>query len=184
MKIIKQLLAAALAVSALLVLSCGNPASGNNSGDNSGGDWEFLNRNLQGNFNGKAYEFVSGYAEESYWDVGAFDIYLYDIPVSDGLDPWSFFAYPMDVEQLRVSATVPAAVGVTELFFNMTTWENKTVNLYDLQDESLNILVHIGAVEILEINETEGTVSGRISASNGQGDSVNGNFTVPIAPAD
>jgi hypothetical protein len=81
-------------------------------------------------------------------------------------------------------ATVPAQVGRTDLYFDMETWKNETVNLYDPDDNSLNIKAHIGAVEITAIDTTAGTVTGRIAASNGEGDEVNGNFTVKIAPAE
>lgn len=180
MRTYKALLAAACIVAALALSAC--DASGGS--DDDGGEVVFLDQNLQGEFNGKAYTFVSGYAEESYFTAGEYDIDLYNIEPGVGKDPWDIGAYPFGGVYLKVMATVPAKVGRTDLYFDKKTWENKTVTLYDPTDNSLNILAHIGAVEITAIDTTAGTLTGRIAASNGEGDEVNGNFTVRIAPAD
>jgi hypothetical protein len=102
MKATKGLLAAACVAAALALLSC-DPAGGS---DDDGGEVVFLDQTLQGEFNGKAYTFVSGYAEESYSTPGEYDINLYNIATDEGADPWSLGAYPFG-GYLEVMASVP-----------------------------------------------------------------------------
>ena len=169
-----------------MLIACDSGSGGGDDGDDGddeGAEVVFLDQNLQGEFNGKTYTFVSGYAEDSYFEAGSYDLELYNIEPEEGLDPWAPTAYPFD-GYLQVMATVPAEIGRTDLFIDLTAGESKTVTLFDPDDNSLNIIAHIGAVEITEIDTAAGTLSGRIAASNGDGDEVNGNFTVPIAPAD
>ncbi len=177
MKATKALLTAACVAAALGLLSC-DPSGG---GDDDG--VVFLDQTLQGEINGKAYTLVSGYAEESYFTPGEYYIELYNIATIGGADPWALGAYPFD-GYLKVMTSVPAKVGRTDLIFDLKTGESKTVTLYDPDDDSLNIIAHIGAVEITAIDTEAGPLTGRMAATNDEGDEVNGNFTVPIAPAD
>lgn len=166
-----------VAAAALMLGSCAEGGSGGGGG----GSVVFLDRTLQGNFNGKAYTFVSGYAAKNYFDAGAYDLWLYNKAPASGVDPWTYGAYPFS-GYLEVMATVPAAVGRTDLYWDTSTGENETVTLYDPDDNSYNIIATIGAVEITAIDTAAGTVTGRIAADGGGGDEVNGNFVVRLRP--
>lgn len=177
--------ATAIFASLLLLAACPSPSS--DSGGDDADYPDFIDQNLQGEFNGKEFSFVSGYAEDSYWEDGAYDLEFYNREPDGGVDPWTLGAYPSIGEggYLEVMTTVPAAVGTYELSF---TWsdDDRTVTLFDPDegDVGLNIIVGIGAVEITEIDLDEGTLTGRMVATDGDGNEINGNFTLPIAPAD
>ncbi|HCM25436.1 MAG: hypothetical protein A2Z99_18210 [Treponema sp. GWB1_62_6] len=187
MKIIKQLLAAALAASALLVLSCGNPASSDNEDNKIGGNIAFIDQPLQGTVNGAAYVVVSGWAEDSYFEPGSYDIELYDIQPAGDLDPWSLGAYPIfDDSFKKIMITVPAVVGKYDLFWNLSTGDMQSVTLYDPAadgGEGMNYILLKGAVEILEIDTANGILRGRLAATNDDEVTINGNFEIPIEPA-
>jgi hypothetical protein len=72
---------------------------------------------------------------------------------------------------------VPATPGVYKLFLDLESGDGQTVTLWD-DSEELNILASKGAIEILEITETE--VTGRIDARSSSDSYVNGNFTIDI----
>jgi hypothetical protein len=160
---------------ALSLMAC--DTSGNGGRDD---EVTFLDRTLQGTFNGKSFTFVSGYAEDSYSQPGFYDLKLYNVNPNDGNMPWDLFAYP-STNYLKVMATVSATTGRTDLFFNLETGANKTVIFFD-SIGSYNIHAHVGSVEISSIDLVAGTVTGHIAASDEDGNEVNGRFTVPIAP--
>jgi hypothetical protein len=128
------LVGASVAAAVLMLGSCAGSGAG--SGDD--GEVVFLDRTLQGNFNGKSYTFVSGYATESYSTAGAYDLRLYNLAPEGGVDPWAFGAYPSS-GYLEVMATVPATVGRTDLYWDLNTGENETVTLYDPDNGTTSI---------------------------------------------
>jgi hypothetical protein len=176
------LVAAAYFAATLLLAACPSPSS--DSGGDDADYPDFIDQNLQGEFNGKEFSFVSGYAEESIFEDGAYDLQLYNTAPEAGLDPWSLLAYP-DGHDLEVMVTVPGEVNTTEFYWDMDTGESQTATLVDWNESPvLNIIVTSGAVEITEIDLADGTLTGRMVATDGEGNEVNGNFTLPIAPAD
>ena len=160
-----------MAILAILSFSSCDPGSGG-PGDDSSGDTGFIDQNLQGKINGKTYAFVSGEVEESPFNPGSLDFDLYNIPRDDTLP----FGYPFG-GYLKVMFNVPAQVGKTSLFWNLSTGENETLTLYDPDAGSYNHIVTEGSIEILTLTDTE--ITGRIWANGDTENTVNGNFTVP-----
>lgn len=158
-------------IAVLLLAGCSNPTDSDDA------------LILQGTFNGKAFTFVSGYAEASILEPDAYELIFCNIKPLNGLSPWESEAYPVDDPYLSIGTTVPARVGTTKLVASGGE-ENRWVLLIDRGDpEGLKTIpAYTGSVEITSIDKEKGTLSGRMSASGGEGNEVNGTFTIPIAP--
>ncbi|HOX31565.1 MAG TPA: hypothetical protein PLB91_04500 [Spirochaetales bacterium] len=171
-----------LSVAALLLAGC--PSGGGGGGDDT---YEIIDQPLQGNFNGKVFDYNSGYAEADD-ETGEYHFYLYNVEPADGFQPWEAGAY-LGSEYLEVLFSVPQAVGTYDLYFDLYDWsseENQTVTLYDPIDDSLNILCDLGSIRIDSIDTVSGIIQGAIAArpSDDGSDWVNGTFAIEIEPID
>jgi hypothetical protein len=131
--------------------------------------FEFKNQNLLGKINGGNWTYQEGTAET---DGGTLRIALFLDQPEPVCDIFGFSNGD------QVFFTVPNAVGVYALSFNLSGGgTGQTVTLFDIQ-ETLNIICTEGAIEILTITSTE--VTGRMDARSDAGSFVNGNFTATI----
>ncbi|MEO9485434.1 MAG: hypothetical protein ABJG47_18385 [Ekhidna sp.] len=164
-----QLKTIALAIglcSAILISSCGS--------DDSGPDFDFKDQNLQGVIDGLPFVFGEGTVEELTLDGGVLSFRLYH---SDELfdDACDFFS----TERVSVTFTTKVATGVTNLFFDINSFDGEFVSLINPSSTDgfpLTSLASIGAIEILSITDSE--VTGRLDATLDAENTVNGNFTV------
>ena len=139
-----------------------------------GPSYEFIDQNAQGTIDGISFSFQTGTAEDSFFNEEELSIDLYD-ESEDITDVCDFFGFG---DAVRVFFSIPNTVGLYELSFSFDDAENgRTVTMFN-PAKTLNIIATEGAVEILSISDTE--VSGRLDIDAGEGNEVNGNFTVTI----
>ncbi len=154
-------------ISLLTSISC-------SSDEDDGPSYDFVNQNAQGTIDGISFNFGEGTAEESLIDASELSIKLYDNS-EDFTDVCDFLGFG---DFVSVFFSIPNAVGIYELNFNLDGSEDaRTVTLFN-PAETLNIIATEGAVEILSISDTE--VTGRLDVRALEGNAVNGNFTVVI----
>ena len=130
----------------------------------------FLDRNLQGEIDGQ--NFTLGFGAARYYDINKSEFYidLYDVD-EEGTDPCNIYS-----KEVKATFTVPAKVGLYPLRFRLKP-DDQTVILYN-PEKSLNIIVALGAIDIISISETE--VVGRLDARESGPSGINGNFRIPI----
>jgi hypothetical protein len=129
-----------------------------------GSPYGFIDQNLQGKIGGVAWSFVSGTADSTF--IGG-ELYIELYNISPSGDPW---AGGYAAAQDHVLFSVPATVGVYPLSLSQTATLNQFAG-------SMNYICTETAVEILSIDTTGLSVTGRINASYDGSTSVNGNFT-------
>jgi len=172
----------------LFLLSCGTGTSGTTPGSSA----SFIDQPLQGTHSGISWTLASGFAESDFFEDGAWSFKLYNVLPNSGYESYESFAYgSLDYKELMFSLpgdseTGLPLVGRTNLYFNTTTSDIKSCTFYNTEN-SLNTIATNGAIEILSVETgTNASVTGRMHVwydSSGEFE-VNGNFTVPINPAD
>ncbi|MEP5613312.1 MAG: hypothetical protein ABJP45_13755 [Cyclobacteriaceae bacterium] len=161
----KNALTLLLSFSLLFLMSCSK------DDESDGPSYDFVNQNAQGTIDGISFTFAAGTAEKSN-DGEDLSVDFYDI-TEELTDVCDFFGLG---ESVTVFFTIPNAVGLYELSFDLSSFDGRTVTLFN-PDTFLNIISSEGAVEILSITETQ--VTGRIDAR-ADDSFVNGNFTLEI----
>lgn len=140
--------------------------------EDAGPSYSFIDQNLQGTVDGIPFTLKGGTFEDGFED-GEIFIDLYDIN-EQGEVCDLFFG-----EHVSVFFSIPNAIGLYELSFNLNSFDGRTVTLYN-PDNSLNTIATEGAVEILSISATE--VTGRLDARADENNAVNGNFSAVLCP--
>jgi len=145
--------------------------------DSSDDSFDILDQTLQGQFDGKSFSLVSGYAEDEYFSPTDCEVELFNVAPASGLSPWDIGAYPSGSGYLEVGFSVPQAVGTYKLSLGP-----QTATLYDPANDHLNIICDEGSIRIDSISG--GYITGAIAArqSDDHDQYVNGNFSVPIKP--
>ncbi|MEP1097104.1 MAG: hypothetical protein ABJG78_18465 [Cyclobacteriaceae bacterium] len=153
--------------SLLFLVSCSKDDAADGPG------YEFIDQNAQGMIDGISFTFAVGTSEVRN-DGEDLSVDFYDV-TEELTDVCGFFGFG---DSVSVFFSIPNAVGVYELSFSLDNLEDgRTVTMFN-PAKTLNILATEGAVEILSISDTE--VTGRIDARAGDGDAINGNFTLTI----
>lgn len=154
----------------IFISSCGSDDK-----EDSGPAYEFLDQNLQGLIDGISFTYGEGTVEASSFEEGELSIDLYhsDEEITDICD---FFGFG---EEVSVFFSIPAEVGIYELFIDFESFDGQTVTLFN-PDGAVNNIASIGAVEILSITDTQ--VKGRMDATLDGESTVNGNFTANFCP--
>lgn len=152
----------AIATLTLIFVSCSKDEEKTNS-------YTFIDQNLQGKIGGNAWTFVAGNAEDSYFTEGNLSIDLYP----SELDTPCGFIWDVDY----VMFEIPKEVGIYELYFDLSSFDGYTVTLFETEGTMNNIATE-GAVEIISIDETSGTITGRMDVRADGDNQVNGNFTI------
>lgn len=165
MKNQKSFLLIALFIATSLFTSCGND-------DEAGPTYSFINQNLQGTIDGIPFTLKGGRFEDGF-EENEISIDLYDTNEQGDICSILFGEF------VNVFFSIPRAVGLYELSFNLDSFDGRTVTLYN-PDNSLNIIATEGAVEILSISDTQ--VTGRMDVRFDEENAVNGNFTVELCP--
>ena len=153
-------------ISLLIITSCDK--------DDNGPAYNFKDQILQGSIEGKTFVMKDGYFEESFFDETEYSIEIHD--ENEPEDACAVFSS----EFPQVFFSVPKAVGLYKLKFDLANFSGRTVTLYD-PDGSINNIAVAGAIEVLSISET--TLTGRLDARMNKDNIVNGNFTVILCPA-
>lgn len=157
---LKSVLQVALLVSIIFVSACGDD-EGESGGVN------FIDQNLQGSIDGVDFNLGEAKAVIS---NGTISVDMFD--TNEEIDD---VCTAFGGDEVRVFFSIPSEVGVTNLNLDFTS--GQTITLFN-PATTLNIIAAEGAIEILTITETQ--VTGRIDARAGDGDQVNGNFTLTI----
>jgi len=138
--------------------------------------FDIRDQTLQGQFDGKSFSLVSGYAEDSYPSGTEYEIDLFNVAPKTS-NPWDGGAYPSGSVYLEVAFSVPQAVGTYKLSLGP-----QTATLYDPANDHLNIICDEGSIRIDSISG--GYITGAMAArqSDDHDQYVNGTFSVPIKP--
>lgn len=152
--------------STALLMSCSDD-------DEKGPSYSFKNQDLQGKIEGGSWTYADGYVETTTLEgVESLSVNLMLAQVDGACRNFS-------IEGDQVLFTVPNAVGVYKLNFDLGSFSGQVVNLFDTET-TLNTFATKGAIEILTVTDTE--VTGRIDARADKDNYVNGNFTVSFCP--
>ncbi len=160
----------------------GNDLGESNDDDSGLGEtndaYSFIDQDLQGEHTNSQWDFISGYAEEDYFDETMWSFTLYNIPPAEDAPP--SFGYIGTVEPRLMFSTMKQ-VDLNELHYDLYSSDNFTVTFYN-PETAMNTVATQGAVEILSIDNTENTITGRMDVWYGDKSEyhVNGNFTVPL----
>ncbi len=181
----KKIKVTVIAVLLFTLFSCDTSGLlGNDDANNDGngsGDYSFIDQDLQGEHTDEFWELVSGVAEEDYFDNTQYSIELYNIEPRDGYSSTEPFAYSGELYN-SLMFSIPKELGLYELLLDYNnTDDNFTVTFFN-SDTYMNTIAAQGAVEILSIDNTEMTITGRMDVWFGDKSEfhVNGNFTVPF----
>lgn len=150
-------------VPCVILIACGGDSD-------SGYSYSFIDQNVTGKVNNKAWTYAGGTAKEDFFENTKMSV---DLTATTLEDPCNDFT-----SGLRVFFSVSPTVGIYELNLDINSAdESFTVTLYDPDDGNLNIIATMGAVEILSISDTE--VTGRMDVFYDSETNVNGNFSIP-----
>jgi hypothetical protein len=129
--------------------------------------YNFKNQHAMGEIAGQEWAYQNGYS-----DIDDGNLHVTLMLSQDGQQGCEVFLADGD----QVFFTVPADEGIYKLNFGSNN--ARTATLFD-DDEAFNHIAADGAIEILDISNTQ--VKGRINAvADEDANYVNGNFTVPI----
>ena len=135
-------------------------------------NYEFKNQDAQGKIGGTSWTYAKGVAEDSYFSPGEIEITLTTENAVDLCLSW--------FDGDKITFEVPKQTGVYQL---RDYWsgddENYSVSIYSSSESSTDVATW-GAIEIIEVDELGGTISGRIDATGGSDNFINGYFEVAI----
>lgn len=138
------------------------------SGDNKGGT-SFIDQDLQGYIGGTAWTYQGGNASLTGNSTELW-IHIYDTAAAGDQCLNSNSSYNGSVIFI-----VPNNSGTYELGYSLA------LTLYN-KNENCNYVTTDGTIEIISIDTTGNTVSGRIAATFDDNNTVNGNFTIAYCP--
>ncbi len=132
--------------------------------------YSFVDQDLQGKIGGTAWNFVAGNADDAYGSEGEWSVHLYPEKPDTPCD-WVW-----DVNYIMFN--IPKKVGIYELNLSFTgDAVSHTATLY-ADDEDMNYVATQGAIEIISINDTASTITGRMDIRANSNNQVNGDFTI------
>lgn len=171
----------------LFIISCNTGGSGSSSSSVS-----FIDQVLSGTHTNLSWTLVSGSVEVDYFEPEDWYFEMYNIEPREGYEPYESFAYS-GLSYKKIMFLLPGdpatglpKIGRTDLYINTNTSDLQSCTFYDT-DDSLNTIATSGAIEILSVETgVNASVTGRMHVwyDNSGEYEVNGNFTLPINPAD
>lgn len=152
-----------------MVISC---SKDDDDDDVSGYQYSFIDQNLQGEIDGKAWVFVAGNAEESSFTEGHLSIDLYPEALDNPCD-WVW-----DVD--KIIFEIPAEEAIHELYFSWGSEDAFTVTFVKDSVVPMNYIAIQGAVEIVNISEMDDTITCRMDVKIDDNTYANGNFSIAL----
>jgi hypothetical protein len=138
--------------------------------------YDFKEQVAQGQIEGDAWTFSAGKAfltEDQEGNI-IYSVNMYSDQETAGTsDVCRLFGADFD----EIFFSIPTEVGVYELSFDLNSSSSRTATLFD-RENTLNVIVSDGAIEIIAVTETQ--VTGRMDIKSGSDNFINGNFTLDI----
>ncbi len=149
---------------ALLIISCENNENETH--------YEFIDQDITGFVGGKSWEAAGGTCTEAVIDTSMYLVSLFQY-----VDPDNVCNTQSKVR--KITFYISKSPSFYELIF--TTVNSRSVTFYYYEDKQLfyNIAIK-GAIEVLEVNQFTGKITGRIDAHSNENNTVNGNFEAEI----
>ena len=136
---------------------------------------DFIDQNLQGEVKSNSFTFVSGYASTS--STNSYTIYFFPSDPNSGYNPWDTGAYSVVFPYMYFTIDTDS----TPQTYDISTFGTNGLSLTGYISGTSGVLFDDGEIEIISIDNTEYSISGRIWAISNEGtSSVSGNFEVPI----
>jgi len=151
----------------VFISSCG-------SDDEPGADYNFVEQVAQGVIEGDDWTLGSGTASATEDQDGnkIYSVNMYSAQETMQ-DACGFFGADFD----KIFFSIPTEVGVYALSFDLSSFSGRTATLYD-NETGLNVIASDGAIEIVEVTETQ--VIGKVDIRSGTDNNINGNFTLDL----